>query len=97
MAVLSSGDELVESETSRLGPGQIRDANRSMLLAAIRASNSAPVDLGIAEDTQEDVERRFQEAIDQEADVLITTGNLETRQSCQYRAERDCTAFENSN
>ena len=60
MAVLSSGDELVEPSTASLGLGQIRDANRSMLLAAIQAANAQPLDLGIAEDTQEDVEKRFQ-------------------------------------
>lgn len=76
MAVLSSGDELVEPETSELGAGQIRDANRSMLLAAIQATSAEPLDLGIAKDTKEDVESRFQRALEEEADVLITTGML---------------------
>lgn len=31
---MSTGDEVVEPATQKLGPGQIRDANRSMLLAA---------------------------------------------------------------
>jgi hypothetical protein len=30
-----SGDEVVEPSTRQLGPGQIRDANRSMMLAAV--------------------------------------------------------------
>ena len=31
---MSTGDEVVDPATQNLGPGQIRDANRSMLLAA---------------------------------------------------------------
>ena len=34
VAVMSTGDEVVDPATQELGPGQIRDANRSMLLAA---------------------------------------------------------------
>ena len=34
VAVMSTGDEVVDPATQKLGPGQIRDANRSMLLAA---------------------------------------------------------------
>ena len=34
VAVMSTGDEVVDPSTQKLGPGQIRDANRSMLLAA---------------------------------------------------------------
>ena len=34
VAVMSTGDEVLDPATQKLGPGQIRDANRSMLLAA---------------------------------------------------------------
>ena len=74
VGVLSTGDELVEPDTKVLGPGQIRDANRSMLLAAISAASAIPVDLGIAKDTQKDVEDRFNQSLEQEVDILLTTG-----------------------
>jgi molybdopterin biosynthesis enzyme len=53
VGVLSTGDELVEPRQQQLGPGQIRDANRHMLAAAVRAAGWDVVDLGIAKDDVE--------------------------------------------
>lgn len=50
VGVLSTGDELVEPSQQALGPGQIRDANRHMLAAAVRAAGCEVIDLGIAPD-----------------------------------------------
>ena len=74
VAVLSTGDELVEPGET-LGPGQIRDSNRAMLLAAIHAVGGEPVDLGISGDTQEALESRVQQGLDQ-ADILLTSGGV---------------------
>ena len=74
VAVLSTGDELVEPGES-LGPGQIRDSNRAMLLAAICATGGEPVDLGISGDTQEALESRVQQGLDR-ADILLTSGGV---------------------
>lgn len=48
LAVLSTGDEVVAPETANLGPGQIRDCNRAMLLAAAAGAGADVIDLGIA-------------------------------------------------
>jgi gephyrin len=48
LAVLSTGDEVVSPETENLGPGQIRDCNRAMLLAAAAGAGAEVTDLGIA-------------------------------------------------
>lgn len=74
VAVLSTGDELVEVDQAP-GPGQIRDSNRATLWAAIRAAGGIPVDLGIARDEQADISARIQAGIEQ-ADILLTTGGV---------------------
>ena len=52
IGVLSTGDELARW-SRKAGPGQIHDANRPALKAAIRAWGGEPVDLGIAPDDPE--------------------------------------------
>ncbi len=74
VAVLSTGDELIEPGEA-LGPGQIRDSNRAMLLAAIEAVGGEPVDLGISGDSQEALEARVQDGLAQ-ADILLTSGGV---------------------
>ena len=74
VAVLSTGDELIEPGDA-LGPGQIRDSNRAMLLAAIEAVGGEPVDLGISGDTQEALEERVRQGLAR-ADILLTSGGV---------------------
>ena len=74
VGVLSTGDELCEPSTSQLGPGQIRDANRAMLLAAASEAGAEVVDFGIARDRQEDVNAAFQRVEDSAVDLLLTSG-----------------------
>ena len=74
VAVLSTGDELVDP-AQKPGPGQIRDSNRAMLLAAIRAAGGEPIDLGISGDTQEALEQRVRQGLAQ-ADILLTSGGV---------------------
>ena len=74
VAVLSTGDELIEPGEP-LGPGQIRDSNRAMLLAAIEAVGGEPVDLGISGDSQQALEARVQDGLAQ-ADILLTSGGV---------------------
>ncbi len=72
VAVLSTGDELVEpGDTARLG--QIFDANRPMLLSLVERMGFVPVDMGRVADDREILRTRLDEAATQ-ADVILTSG-----------------------
>jgi len=73
VAVLSTGDELVELDAA-LGPGRIRDANRYSLGAAVRAAGCDPWPLGIARDTADDLRRALVSA--SAADAIVTSGGV---------------------
>ena len=74
VAVLSTGDELVELDAA-LGPGQIRDANRYSLASAVRAMGATPIPLGIVRDTADDLRRALRDAAAR-ADLIVTTGGV---------------------
>ncbi|HEX6310064.1 MAG TPA: gephyrin-like molybdotransferase Glp [Acidimicrobiia bacterium] len=73
VAVLSTGDELVES--GALAPGQIRDANRPMLLALVASAGAEPVDLGIAPDDEGRIIELLREGI-ATCDAVVTSGGV---------------------
>ncbi|WP_299081015.1 gephyrin-like molybdotransferase Glp [uncultured Ruegeria sp.] len=72
VAILSTGDELVEPGASA-GPGQIFDANRPMLLSLVDRLGFIPVDMGRVSDDRDKLQARLDEAADQ-ADVILTSG-----------------------
>ncbi len=82
VAVLSTGDEVQDPTTpiNALQYGKIRDANRHMLLAAaggvLGGGAGSTLDLGIAGDDGGVLEGCLERAIDQGADVLLTTGGV---------------------
>lgn len=74
VAILSSGDELVEADAA-LKPGQIHDSNRPTLAAAVEALGGIVLDLGIAADTAEAIAAALERGV-MEADILLTTGGV---------------------
>jgi molybdopterin molybdotransferase len=73
VAVLSTGDELVDVEQEP-GPGQIRDANRYSLAAAVRATGCAAFELGIARDSADDLRHALGNAAF--GDLVVTSGGV---------------------
>ena len=74
VAVLSTGDELVEPG-ERPGPGQIRDSNRYTLMGLVRLAGGVPLDLGIARDEEADLRRRVARGL-AEAQVFLSSGGV---------------------
>jgi len=72
VAVLSTGDELVEPGQPA-GPGKIYDANRPMLLSLVARMGFQPVDMGRVPDVREALRDRLDQAAGQ-ADVILTSG-----------------------
>lgn len=74
VAVLSTGDELVEPGEA-LAPGQIRDSNRFSLMAAVQEAGGEPLDMGVARDRPGDLESRVLDGL-AAADTLVTSGGV---------------------
>ncbi|MGE5618767.1 MAG: gephyrin-like molybdotransferase Glp [Sphingomonadaceae bacterium] len=74
VAVLSTGDELVEP-WEEAGPAKIRDSNRYALMAAVEAAGGIPVSLGMAKDVRSEQQERIRRGLE-EADVVITSGGV---------------------
>jgi len=74
VGVLSTGDELCEPPRP-LGPGQIRDSNRHVLVSLLRRDGYRAVDCGIARDTEPAVREAIVRA-SRSCDVLVTSGGV---------------------
>jgi molybdopterin molybdotransferase len=71
VALLSTGDELV-NPGDPIGPAQIIGSNGIGLAALVRAFGGEPINLGIARDTPEDLDRAIEAALG--FDALVTSG-----------------------
>lgn len=75
VAVLSTGDEVLAADTPVLGPGQIRDTNRPMLIEAVREVGADPVDMGIISDDEGPLRSAFLDAAEA-SDLIISSGGV---------------------
>jgi molybdenum cofactor synthesis domain-containing protein len=74
VAVVSTGDELVD-DGSPLRPGQIRESNRTMLLAMVGECGCDAVDLGIVKDDEALLEHVLRTAAET-CDAIVTSGGV---------------------
>jgi molybdopterin molybdotransferase len=72
VAVFSTGDELVEVDQA-FAPGQIRDSNSYALAAAVQIVEAHPLCLGIVPDQLEMVIEQFEYAVDEGADLILSS------------------------
>lgn len=75
VALFSSGDELI-SVTDQLTPGKVRDANVYTLSALIEDSSAEVIPLGIAADDRSAVQSLLDQAVDQRADLIISSAGV---------------------
>lgn len=84
VGVLATGDELVEPP-GVLAPGQIHDANRHALIAAVRQQGCEPVDLGIVGDDEALIATAFEAAVGR-CDVVISSGGVSVGEADHLKA-----------
>jgi len=75
VALFSSGDELLEVNAP-LEPGKIRDSNSYMLAALIESTNAEILRLGVAKDTRDSVTNLIEQAVQQNADLIISSAGV---------------------
>jgi molybdopterin molybdotransferase len=74
VGVLSTGDELVENGAP-LEPGQIRESNRTMLLALVGEAGCTPVDLGLVHDDAAAITAAVENGV-ASCDAVVTSGGV---------------------
>ena len=75
VAIMSTGDEVVDAATVDLAPGAIRDTNRTLLHSMLSELRVPIIDLGIIGDDVAELSAAYESAASQ-ADVIISTGGV---------------------
>lgn len=75
VAVMSTGEEIVEPDTTGLAPGTIRDTNRPILTALLDDLSVPVVDLGIVGDDLDSLRAAYLDAA-RRADLIVSTGGV---------------------
>lgn len=75
VAILATGDELVDINEAP-GPGQIRNSNGYSNAAQVLQCGGVPMLMGIARDREEDLTAKIRAALEQGADLLLTSGGV---------------------
>jgi molybdopterin molybdotransferase len=75
VALISSGDELLAVHVP-LEPGKIRDSNSYMLAGLIESTNAEVLRLGVAKDTRDSVTSLIEQAVAQNADLIISSAGV---------------------
>ena len=73
VAVLSTGDELIEIEEAPMN-GKIRNSNSYAIAAQIKACGATPIQLGIARDTKKDLKEKLEFGLT--ADCIVSSGGV---------------------
>jgi molybdopterin molybdotransferase len=75
VAILSTGDELA-SPDDPISPGKIRDANTFSLAALASERGAEVINLGIAKDDPASIKGLLDKALDDKADILISSAGV---------------------
>ena len=75
VGILATGDEVIEIDAP-WQPGKIRNANSYSNAAQVIRYGGIPVLLGVARDDVEELTAKIRSALEQEVDLLITSGGV---------------------
>ena len=75
VGLFSSGDELVPV-SEPLTPGKIHDSNSYTLTALVEREGAIPLHLGVAPDDATAVQSKLDQAVDQKADLIISSAGV---------------------
>src|SRR3954469_22251314 len=75
VAIVSTGDEIVDPATAALGPGQVRDASAVALAALVRDAGGEPALRGIVPDDHDALAAALGEAVASSDVVVVSAGS----------------------
>jgi molybdopterin molybdotransferase len=75
VAIVSTGDEVVDPGTASLEPGQVRDASALALAALVRDAGGEPAALGIVPDDEERLAAVLRDAVASSDVVVVSAGS----------------------